>query len=85
MTVPLSPGPTSFIVFVVIVLSVFLVYPLPAYGAEPPVLFVGVNPWHKYAVPFVPVSDKLNPLNVSGAGGTNLPNIKLSSLIESFV
>ena len=29
--------------------------------------------------------DKLNPLNVSGAGGTNLPNIKLSSLIESFV
>ena len=26
ITVPLSPGPTSFIVFVVIVLSVFLVY-----------------------------------------------------------
>ena len=44
MTVPLSPGPTSFIVFVVIVLSVFLVYPLPSYGAEPPVLLVGVNP-----------------------------------------
>ena len=44
MTVPLSPGPTSLIVFVVIVLSVFLVYPLPADGAEPPVLLVGVNP-----------------------------------------
>ena len=44
VTVPLSPGPTSFIVFVVIVLSVFLVYPLPADGAEPPVLLVGVNP-----------------------------------------
>ena len=44
VTVPLSPGPTSFIVFVVIVLSVFLVYALPADGAEPPVLLVGVNP-----------------------------------------
>ena len=44
VTVPLSPGPTSPIVLDVIVLSEFLVYPLPADGAEPPVLFVGVNP-----------------------------------------
>ena len=41
-TVPLSPGPTSWIIFDVIVLSVFLKYPLPALGAAPPVLFVGV-------------------------------------------
>jgi hypothetical protein len=44
MTVPLSPGPTSFIVAVDTVLSVFLAYCVPATGAEPPVLFVGVNP-----------------------------------------
>ena len=31
------------------------------------------------------MSENANPLNVSGAAGTNLPNIKLSSLIESFV
>ena len=36
-------------------------------------------------MPVVPVSDKVKPFKVSGAGGTNLPNIKLSSLIESFV
>ena len=46
MTVPLSPGPTSFIVAVDTVLSVFLAYCVPATGAEPPVLFVGVNPAH---------------------------------------
>ncbi|BCV06716.1 MAG: hypothetical protein CM15mV142_090 [Caudoviricetes sp.] len=28
---------------------------------------------------------KLSPLNVSGASGTNFPNIKFNSLIESFV
>ena len=33
----------------------------------------------------MPVSEKLKPFSVSGAAGTNLPNIKLSSLIESFV
>ena len=33
----------------------------------------------------MPVRDNDNPLNVVGAAGTNLPNIKLSSLIESFV
>ena len=44
VTVPLSPGPTSLIVLVFTVLSVFLGYCCPATGAEPPVLFVGVNP-----------------------------------------
>ena len=68
-----------------IVLSVFLVYSPPADGAEPPVLFVGVNPAHNLRLPAVPVNDKDRPLNVVGAAGTNLPNIKLSSLIESFV
>ena len=48
VTVPLSPGPTSCMMLVVIVLSVFLVYPLPADGAEPPVLLVGVNPSVSY-------------------------------------
>ncbi len=61
-----------------IVLSVFLVYWVPATGAEPPVLFVGVNPWHNLPLPAVPVNEKLKPFSVSGAGGTNLPNIKLS-------
>ena len=36
-------------------------------------------------MPVVPVSDKVKPFKVSGAEGTNLPNIKLSSFIESFV
>ena len=66
-------------------LSVFLKYPLPALGAAPPVLFVGVNPAHNLPLPAVPVRDNDNPLKVVGALGTNLPNIKLSSLIESFV
>ena len=66
-------------------LSVFLVYCVPATGAEPPVLFVGVNPAHNLATPAVPVKVKLSPLNVSGASGTNFPNMKFNSLIESFV
>ena len=33
----------------------------------------------------MPVRDNDSPLKVVGAGGTNLPNIKLRSLIESFV
>ena len=68
-----------------IVLSVFLVYCVPATGAEPPVLLVGVNPWHNLALPAVPVKVKLNPSNVSGGVGTNLFKTKLSSSIESFV
>ena len=66
-------------------LSVFLVYCVPATGADPPVLFVGVNPAHNLRLPALVciVNDK--PLNVVGALGTNLPKIKLSSLIESFV
>ena len=68
-----------------IVLSVFLVYWVPADGAEPPVLFVGVNPAHNLPLPAVPVRDNDNPLKVVGALGTNLPSMKLSSLIESFV
>ena len=85
VTVPLSPGPTSFMVAVDTVLSVFLAYCVPATGAEPPVLLVGVNPAHNLRLPALVciVNDK--PLKVVGAAGTNLPNIKLSSLIESFV
>ena len=85
ITVPLSPGPTSFMVAVDTVLSVFLAYCVPATGAEPPGLVVGVNPAHNLRLPALVciVNDK--PLKVVGAGGTNLPNIKLSSLIESFV
>ena len=60
-------------------------YSVPADGAEPPVLLVGVNPAHNLRLPAVPVRDHDNPLKVVGAAGTNLPNIKLSSLIESFV
>ena len=48
-------------------------------------LFVGVNPWHNLPTPAVPVKDNANPSNVSGAFGTNLPNIKFNSFIESFV
>ena len=66
-------------------LSAFLVYIEPADGAEPPVLFVGVNPVHNLRLPAVPVKDNASPLKVSGAAGTNLPNIKFNSLIESFV
>ena len=45
VTVPASPGPYSVRKFDVIVLSVFLVYCVPADGVRsPPVLFVGVNP-----------------------------------------
>ena len=84
-TVPLSPGPTSFIVPVDTVLSVFLGYCCPATGAEPPVLLVGVNPAHNLLVPPLVCILRFNPLKVVGAEGTNLPNIKLSSLIESFV
>ena len=85
MTVPLSPGPTSFIVPVDTVLSVFLAYCVPATGAEPPVLFVGVNPAHNLRLPALVCMLNDNPLKVVGALGTNLPKIKLSSLIESFV
>ena len=67
---------------VVIVLSVFLVYCVPADGAEPPVLLVGVNPWHNLPFPAVPVRDILAVLNVSGAVGTNLPNIIFNSLLN---
>ena len=69
MTVPLSPGPTSFIVAVDTVLSVFLAYCVPATGAEPPVLFVGVNPAHNLRLPALVCMDKDNPLNVVGAAG----------------
>ena len=85
VTVPLSPGPTSFIVPVFTVLSVFLAYCVPATGAEPPVLFVGVNPAHNLRLPALTCILNDNALKVVGAAGTNLPNIKLSSLIESFV
>ena len=68
-----------------IVLSVFLAYCVPATGADPPVLLVGVNPAHNLRLPAVPVNDNDKPLNVVGAAGTNLPNMKFSSLIESFV
>ena len=85
LTVPLSPGPTSCIVAVDTVLSVFLAYCVPADGADPPVLFVGVNPAHNLRLPALVCILNDNPLKVSGAAGTNLPNIKLSSLIESFV
>ena len=67
------------------VLSVFLAYCVPADGAEPPVLFVGVNPAHNLREPPFVCILRFNPLKVVGAAGTNLPNIKLSSLIESFV
>ena len=60
-------------------------YCVPADGAAPPVLLVGVNPAHNLATPAVPVKDNANPSNVSGAFGTNFPNIKFNSLIESFV
>ena len=48
-------------------------------------LLIGVNPVHNLRLPAVPVKDSDKPLNVVGALGTNLPKIKLSSLIESFV
>ena len=73
VTVPLSPGPTSFIVPVDTVLSVFLAYCVPATGAAPPVLFVGVNPAHNLRVPPLVCILNDNPLKVVGALGTNLP------------
>ena len=53
-------------------------------GAAPPVLFVGVNPaQRKCSVSFVRSTATL--LIVSGGSGTNFPNIKFNSFIESFV
>ena len=60
-------------------------YCVPADGAEPPVLLVGVNPPHNLPTPAVPVKDNANPSNVSGDFGTNFPNMKFNSFIESFV
>ena len=63
----------------------FLVYCVPADGAEPPVLFVGVNPAQSLPFPAVPVREIETPLIVSGGLGTNFPSILFNSLIESFV
>ena len=60
-------------------------YCVPATGAEPPVLFVGVNPAQSLPFPAVPVKLIETPLIVVGAAGTNFPNILFKSLIESFV
>ena len=69
ITVPLSPGPTSFMVAVDTVLSVFLAYCVPATGAEPPVLLVGVNPAHNLREPPFVCILRFNPLKVVGAAG----------------
>ena len=58
-----------------IVLSVFLVYCVPATGAEPPVLLVAVNPAQSLPVPAAPSSVSDTPPMVSGSLGTNLPRI----------
>ena len=34
---------------------------------EPPVLLIGVNPWHSLPLPAVPVRDSVSPSKVSGA------------------
>ena len=41
-----------------------------------------MNPEQSLAFPAVPVSESETPLMFVGAGGTNLPRIKLSSSIE---
>ena len=56
-------------------LSVFLVYCVPATGAEPPVLLVAVNPAQSLPVPAAPSSVSDTPPMVSGSLGTNLPRI----------
>jgi len=61
------------------------VYCVPADGAEPPVLFVGVNPAQSLPFPAVPVKLIETPLIVSGALGTNYPRILFKSFILSFV
>ena len=58
-----------------IVLSVFLVYCVPAAGAEPPVLLVGVNPEQSLPVPATPSSVSATPPILSGSFGTSLPRI----------
>ena len=77
---------------VVIVLSVFLKYNCPAVAIPVDVLSVGVKPWQSLPTvsPFPPPPFKLvkvtaSPATVAGASGTNLPNIKFNSFIESFV
>ena len=86
VTVPASPGPNSVKVSVVTWLVVFLTYEVvPVWsGAAPPVLFTGVNPaQRKCSVSFV--RSTATPAIVSGGSGTNFPNIKFNSFIESFV
>ncbi len=67
-------------------LSVFLVYCVPALGVtSPPVLLVGVNPAQSLPFPAVPVSDRLAPSMVSGAEGTSSPRVSLRVSITSLM